>query len=258
MKYPLKKTLLFVLMVGALLLATVPCLAGVTATESVAGVHNWGDMLQSLMSWGMWKLILGGLETTMVIFVFAAVLAVLLGAGLTYLEITHRCQWLFKPLEKFVMALHDIPSVALMMFFYYVIFAGEMNGVVVSVIALAVYASGSLMHIFTIHIQQVGKGQVEAGLTLGLTRKQCFRYIVLPQALKSMLPLFISDMKSLLLATSYAGYVSQQDLIMSVYSVREQYSDTFLPLLLVSIMYLILSWLIAWAMQMLCKKLCKA
>lgn len=265
MRFSYKNILFLLLAVFMLVSATPVWLFAqdvVSVAESAGGaadldVLKWGNMIKSLTSWGMWKLLLGGLETTMVIFIFAALLSVLLGAGLTYMAISRRCAWLFKPLDWFVTTVHDIPSVALMMLFYYVLFAGEVNGVVVSIIALAVYTSGSLMHIFTIHIQQVGKGQVEAGLALGLTKRQCFRHIVLPQALKSMLPLFTSEMKTLLLATSYAGYVAQEDLIMAVYSVREHYSDTFLPLLLVSIMYLVLSWLIAKSMQLLCKKLCE-
>lgn len=258
------RNILFFLLAVLMLVPAAPVWADVqelTIADFAGGegdVVKWGNMVKSLMSWGMWKLLLGGLETTMIIFVFSAVLSVLLGAGLAYLGISKRCEWLFKPLDWFVNTVHDIPSVALMMFFYFVLFAGEMNGIAVSIIALSVYTSGSLMNIFTIHIQQVGRGQIDAGLALGLTKRQCFRYIVLPQALKSMMPLFISEMKTMLLATSYAGYVAQEDLIMAVYSVREQYSDTFLPLLLVSIMYLVLSWLIAKIMQLLCDKFCKA
>ena len=221
-------------------------------------VIKWGHMIKSLCSWGMWKILFGGLKTTLLIFVFAAIEAIVLGAILAYLAISHKCSWLFKPLNWFVTTVHDIPSVALMMLFYYVIFAGGMNGIVVSIIALGVYTSGSLMKIFKIHIQQVGNGQIEAGLALGLTKRQCFRHIVLPQALKSMLPLFIGELKSQLRATSYAGYIAQEDLIKSVYSVREHYSDTFLPLLLVSVMYLILSWLLAQSIQMLYDKFYKA
>ena len=144
-----------------------------------------------------------------------------------------------------------------MMFFYYVIFAGEMNGVVVSIIALGVYTSGSLAKIFKIHILQVGPGQIEAGRALGMTTRQCYRYIVLPQAVKSMLPLVIADLKVQLRATSYAGYIAQKDLIKAVFAVREQYADTFLPLIIVSIMYLILSWMIAQVIQSLYVKFFK-
>ena len=218
---------------------------------------QWRNALQSILSWDMWRLILGGLRTTVIIFIFAAIAAILLGALLTYLAISHKWPWLYKPLSWFVTTVHDIPSVALMMFFYYVIFAGEMNGVVVSIIALGVYTSGSLAKIFKIHILQVGPGQIEAGRALGMTTRQCYRYIVLPQAVKSMLPLVIADLKVQLRATSYAGYIAQKDLIKAVFAVREQYADTFLPLIIVSIMYLILSWMIAQVIQFLYVKFFK-
>lgn len=218
---------------------------------------QWRNAVQSVLSWDMWRLILGGLRTTVIIFIFAAIAAILLGALLTYLAISHKWPWLYKPLSWFVTTVHDIPSVALMMFFYYVIFAGEMNGVVVSIIALGVYTSGSLAKIFKIHILQVGPGQIEAGRALGMTTRQCYRYIVLPQAVKSMLPLVIADLKVQLRATSYAGYIAQKDLIKAVFAVREQYADTFLPLIIVSIMYLILSWMIAQVIQSLYVKFFK-
>lgn len=152
--------------------------------------------------------------------------------------------WFYKPLSWFVMTIHDVPSVALMMFFYYVIFAGEMNGIIVSIIALGVYTSGTLTKLFTVHILHIDRGQIEAGLSLGLTSHQCYRHIVIPQAAKSMLPIFIGDMKALLRATSYAGYIAQKDLIKAVDAIRVQHYDTFLPLIIVSILYLVLSWLI--------------
>ena len=210
-----------------------------------------------LFSADMWRLILGGLQTTAIIFVFASITAILLGIILAYLAISHKCPWLFKPLNWFVTTVHDIPSVALMMLFYYVIFAGEMNGIVVSIIALGVYTSGSLSKLFKIHILQVGKGQIEAGRVLGMTTPQCYKYIVLPQAVKSMLPLFIAELKIQLRATSYAGYISQNDLIKAVVAVQKQYDDTFIPLIIASIFYLILSWMITQLIQFLCVKIFK-
>lgn len=201
-------------------------------------------MIDILLSHDTWHLILGGLRTTMIIFLFAAILSVILGIFLSYLKISHKWMWFYKPLSWFVMTIHDVPSVALMMFFYYVIFAGEMNGIIVSIIALGVYTSGTLTKLFTVHILHIDRGQIEAGLSLGLTSRQCYRHIVIPQAAKSMLPIFIGDMKALLRATSYAGYIAQKDLIKAVDAIRVQHYDTFLPLIIVSILYLVLSWLI--------------
>ena len=191
------------------------------------------------------QLILGGFQNTLVIFFFGAIFALLLGSFMTYLHINHKWQWLYRPLHWFVATIHDVPAVVLMMFFYYVVFSASMNGVLVSIIALGVYSSGALEKIFKIHIKQVGKEQYEAGRMLGFTPWQIYRLIILPQAIKTMLPLVIGEMKVLLRATSYAGYIAQKDLVKAVDSIRTETGDVFLPLLFISLLYLFLSWMIA-------------
>ena len=189
-------------------------------------------------------LILTGFQNTLVIFFFGVIWALILASFLTYLYINHKWQWLYRPLQWFVATIHDVPAVVLMMFFYYVIFSASLNGIVVSIIALGVYTSGTLTKIFKIHIKQVGKEQYEAGRMLGFTSKQIYRLIVLPQAVKSMLPLVVGEMKVLLRATSYAGYIAQKDLVKAVDSIRTQTEDVFIPLLFISLLYLFLSWMI--------------
>ena len=197
------------------------------------------------------QLILGGFQNTLVIFFFGAIWAFVLATFLTYLHINHKWQWLYRPLQWFVATIHDVPAVVLMMFFYYVVFSGSWNGVVVSIIALGVYTSGTLTKLFKIHIHQVGKEQNESGRMLGFTSRQIYRLIVLPQAIKNMLPLVVGEMKVLLRATSYAGYIAQKDLVKAVDSIRAQTEDVFLPLLFISLLYLFLSWLIAKVFQLL-------
>ena len=189
-------------------------------------------------------LILSGFQNTIVIFFWGAIWALLLATFLTYLHINHKWQWLYRPLHWFVATIHDVPAVVLMMFFYYVVFSASLDGILVSIIALGVYTSGTLTKIFKIHIKQVGKEQYEAGRMLGFTPKQIYRLIILPQAVKSMLPLVVGEMKVLLRATSYAGYIAQKDLVKAVDSIRTQTEDVFLPLLFISLLYLLLSWLI--------------
>lgn len=203
-----------------------------------------GSLSRNLFNEKALHLIWGGFKTTIIIFFFGAIFALILGAFLAYLSISHKCMWLYKPLSWFVMTIHDVPSVVLMMFFFYVVFGGTLNGIVVSIIALGIYSSGSLYKVFKIHITQVGKEQLEAGRMLGLSTFKCYRYIILPQAAKTMLPLVGGEMKLLLRATSYAGYIAQKDLVKAVDAIRGFTYDAFVPLLLVSLLYLLLSWLI--------------
>ena len=201
------------------------------------------------------QLILGGFQNTLVIFFFGAIWALVLAMFLTYLHVNHKWQWLYRPLHWFVATIHDVPAVVLMMFFYYVVFSASLNGILVSIIALGVYTSGTLTKIFKIHIKQVGKEQYEAGRMLGFTPKQIYRLIILPQAVKSMLPLVVGEMKVLRRATSYAGYIAQKDLVKAVDSIRTQTEDVFLPLLFISLLYLFLSWLIVKVFHLLHVKL---
>ena len=212
---------------------------------SMLWLQDWKQQIyRNFLTDDALHLILSGFQNTLVIFFFGAIWAFLLASFLTYLYINHKWQWLYRPLQWFVATIHDVPAVVLMMFFYYVIFSASLNGIVVSIIALGVYTSGTLTKIFKIHIKQVGKEQYEAGRMLGFTSKQIYRLIVLPQAIKSMLPLVVGEMKVLLRATSYAGYIAQKDLVKAVDSIRAQTEDVFIPLLFVSLLYLLLSWMI--------------
>jgi ABC-type amino acid transport system permease subunit len=212
---------------------------------SMLWLQDWKQQIyRNFLTDDALHLILSGFQNTLVIFFFGAIWALLLASFLTYLYINHKWQWLYRPLQWFVATIHDVPAVVLMMFFYYVIFSASLNGIVVSIIALGVYTSGTLTKIFKIHIKQVGKEQYEAGRMLGFTSKQIYRLIVLPQAIKSMLPLVVGEMKVLLRATSYAGYIAQKDLVKAVDSIRTQTDDVFIPLLFISLLYLLLSWMI--------------
>ena len=212
---------------------------------SMLWLQDWKEQIyRNFLTDDALHLLLTGFQNTLVIFFFGAIWALLLASFLTYMYINHKWQWLYRPLQWFVATIHDVPAVVLMMFFYYVIFSASLNGIVVSIIALGVYTSGTLTKIFKIHIKQVGKEQYEAGRMLGFTSRQIYRLIVLPQAVKSMLPLVVGEMKVLLRATSYAGYIAQKDLVKAVDSIRTQTEDVFIPLLFISLLYLFLSWMI--------------
>ena len=212
---------------------------------SMLWLQDWKEQIyRNFLTDDALHLLLTGFQNTLVIFFFGAIWALLLASFLTYLYINHKWQWVYRPLQWFVATIHDVPAVVLMMFFYYVIFSASLNGIVVSIIALGVYTSGTLTKIFKIHIKQVGKEQYEAGRMLGFTSRQIYRLIVLPQAVKSMLPLVVGEMKVLLRATSYAGYIAQKDLVKAVDSIRTQTEDVFIPLLFISLLYLFLSWMI--------------
>ena len=141
--------------------------------EIMSWLHDWQQQIhRNFLTDDAVSLLLHGFQNTLVIFFFGVIWAFVLASFLTYLNINKKWQWLYRPLQWFVATIHDVPAVVLMMFFYYVVFSASMNGVVVSIIALGVYTSGSLSRMFKIHIDQVGKEQYEAGKMLALHRSR--------------------------------------------------------------------------------------
>ena len=149
------------------------------------------------------------------------------------------------PISYFIRKIHDVPSVVLIFFFYYIVFASvHISGILVCAIALGVYASGSYMNIFNVHLNQIDRTQHAAAQMLGLTGWKKYRYVILPQAVKPMLPLIGAESKVLLRATTFAGFISETDLVKVTEIIRNETYDMFIPLLLVSIVFLIISHLI--------------
>lgn len=204
---------------------------------------------RSIISDGYWMLILRGFAATISIFLLGIILAFLLAVLMLGMNNHRYLRYVSGPLSWFIRTIHDVPSIVLIFFFYYVVFAyTNVNGIIVCAISLGVYSSGSLMNIFTVHLKQIDRNQHAAAQMLGLTGIKKYRYVILPQAFKPMLPLIGAECKVLLRATTYAGYISEIDLVKVTEIIRNQTYDALVPLLLVSIIFLILSNLIVEAL----------
>lgn len=89
-------------------------------------------------------------------------------------------------------------------------------------------------------INAVDKGQTEAGRSLGLSRLETMRMIILPQAVRYVLPAVGNEFIALLKKTSVAGYVVVTDLTRAGNLVRNNTHDAFNPLMVVALVYLIM------------------
>ena len=221
-------------------------------SRSVRRVHR------SVISDGYWILLLKGFATTMIMFSSGILMAFALAILLMWMNGRKYMSMISKPLSYFIKTIHDVPSVVLIFFFYYFVFASvDISGIVVCAISLGVYTSGSLMNVFKIHLNQVDRNQHAAAQMLGLTGWKKYRYVILPQAVKPMLPLIAAESKVLLRATTYAGYISELDLVKVTEIIRNQTYDVLVPLLLVSVIFLLLSRLIVKSLSVIYNKALK-
>jgi len=136
------------------------------------------------------------------------------------------------------------------MIIYYVVFASvNINPVIVAVFAFGLNFGGYVSEMFRTSIGSIDKGQQEAGIAGGFTKVQTFIHIILPQALQQVLPVYKGEFISLIKMTSIVGYIAVQDLTKASDIIRSRTFDAFFPLIMVAVFYLIIAWLLTWALS---------
>ena len=101
----------------------------------------------------------------------------------------------------------------LLMIIYYVIFASvNINPTLVAVVAFGFNFGAYVSEMFRSSIQSSDNGQREAGIASGFSGVQTFIYIIMPQAIRQVLPVYKGEFISLLKMTSVVGYIAVQDL----------------------------------------------
>ena len=125
------------------------------------------------------------------------------------------------------------------------------------VAALVVNASAFISEIIRAGIGAVDKGQWEAARSIGLSETHVMTRIILPQAVKNILPAIGNEMIALLKETAVAGYVAVQDLTRAGNLIRNNTFDAFNPLMVVALTYLIIVVALTWLLGRFEKRLHK-
>src|SRR5690606_5574062 len=167
-------------------------------------------------TWPMWRYLLEGLRSTVQAAVVSIALAAAAGIALA-LGRTSPSRWLRLPSAAYVEIVRTIPALLLV---YVVLFALPKYGIDLPlfwklVVPLAVSNAAAFAEIFRAGLRSVERGQLEAGLALGLTRARAMRLIVLPQAARRVLPSLVSQSAGLLKDTSLGFVVSYSELLYS-------------------------------------------
>ncbi|MEW4372007.1 amino acid ABC transporter permease [Paenibacillus kandeliae] len=111
-----------------------------------------------------------------------------------------------------------------------------------AILSLTLNSAGYSAEIFRAGIQSVERGQSEAALSLGMTRQQTMRYIILPQAIKRMIPAFGNEFIVLIKDSSLLTIIAAKELMYYANLMRGQYLRIWEPYLTAAIIYLILTY----------------
>ena len=138
----------------------------------------------------------------------------------------------------------------LLMIIYYVVFASvNINPVAVAIIAFGFNFAAYVSEMFRSSIESIDKGQNEAGVASGFTKVQTFIYIIMPQALRNVLPVYKGEFISLVKMTSVVGYIAVEDLTKASDIIRSRTFDAFFPLIMAAVIYILIAWLLTLALD---------
>lgn len=212
------------------------------------GLHNWltkvGQMAEKAFITGdRWKLYLDGLGVTMEIAVFAALLGIVIGTLVAFMKLSTKKNGK-RTIRSYVADIYiDIirgtPSVLQLLIMWFIIMKGSKNGVLVAVLSFAINSGAYVAEIVRAGILAVDKGQTEAGRAMGLSNMQTMMYIVLPQALKNVLPPLGNEFIVLVKETAIVGYVSLTDLTRAASQITSRTYEAFMPLIGAAVIYFI-------------------
>lgn len=197
---------------------------------------------ETIIAENRWMLITNGLGATVVIALLSLLFGTLLGGCVYLMSISHK-KWLKRTAAVWRFIVRGTPMLVLLLFFFYVVLSGG-NGMLAAVVAFSINFSNLSCSLIQSSIESVGRSQVDAGRALGFNNLQTLRYIVLPQALHNALPAYKFQAVSMIKSTAIVGYVALQDLTHAIESIRQSTNQTLLPLIIVTIIYFILAWLL--------------
>lgn len=196
------------------------------------------DFLDQLIS--SRHLFLGGLRITLGLTALTLVLSVVLGGAVAALKMSpiRVLSWLG---SAYLAVVRGIPLIALMFVIYFgIVSVIRVDAFTAAVVGLSVHTSAYVAEIFRSGINSVGKGQVEAARSLGMSRTATMRKVVAPQAVRVVIPALVNQAILTLKDSAVAAFITVDELFQTAQRLS---ASTFQPLTfyaIVSLYYLVI------------------
>ncbi len=187
-------------------------------------------------------LILNGLKVTLIVTFFATLLGSLLGITTTLMKMSSR--WYFRwPADFYVGVIRGTPVVVQLVILYFIVLAAlDVDKITAAVIAFGLNSGAYISEIIRAGIQAVDKGQTEAARSLGLSQGMTMKEVILPQAIKKILPALGNEFIVLLKETAVIGFIGGVDLMRAGEIIRSRTFEDVVPLFTCALIYLVLTY----------------
>ena len=218
-------------------------LVSVVVSPAAAGGTFIDTFYDTLIEDNRYEYLLIGLQNTLIITLFSLILGLVLGALIAVVRTVHDMKGKLKILNLiargYLTVIRGTPVLIQLLIIYFVIFASvDIALVPVAIVAFGLNSAAYIAEIIRAGINSVPKGQFEAGSSLGLPFGITMITIILPQAVKNILPALCNEGIVLLKETSVSGYIGLVDLTKGGDIIRSQTFEAFIPYIAVALIYL--------------------
>lgn len=192
-----------------------------------------------------WMSLLRGLVVTLKVTFFAVILGFVLGFSVAIVRDVYKNTKKLKVLNflcnVYLTVIRGTPVVVQLLIIYFVIFSSiKIDKSIAAVLAFGINSGAYQAEIFRSGINSIPKGQMEAGRSLGFSYRQTMVNIIMPQAIKNVLPTLGNEFIVLMKETSVAGYIALEDLTKAGDIIRSRTYSAMMPFLAVALLYLIM------------------
>ena len=202
--------------------------------------------------------VLNGLENTLIIAIVGLILGIVIGTLLAVTKVIPQKRWynkvFFKVTDIYVGLFRGTPMVVQLLIMYYVLFPliglAKIPALTVAIIAFGMNSGAYVCEIMRSGILSVDKGQMEAGRALGMGYGRTMFKVIIPQAVKNILPTLGNEFISLVKETSVASFITVVDLTKAFQQIGSATYDYFIPYIVLALCYLVIVYIITIAVKL--------
>lgn len=201
--------------------------------------------------------VIEGLQNTLMIAITGLIIGILIGTLIATVRVLPKYKVLPRILNAvctfYVELFRGTPMVVQLLIFYYVLFpimGVKMDGVQVSMLVFGLNSGAYISEIMRSGIQSVDIGQMEGGRSVGLSFGTTMMKIVIPQAIKNILPTLGNEFIALIKETSVVSFVGAADLYKAFNVIGTNSYEFMVPYIVMALIYIVMVLIISFAIKL--------
>ena len=229
----------------------------ITSGDPVTGWQKfYVYFYQAFVEADRWKQYLSGVVSTLYVTAIALIIGVILGVIVAVVRTAHDQQ---RPGHRnpvlsvlnvifkiYVTVIRGTPMMVQLLIMGFVIFSSSKNFVLVGALTLGINSGAYQAEIIRGGLMAVDSGQMEAGRSLGMNYVDTMRFVIIPQAVKAILPALGNEFIVLLKDTSLISVIGGKELLYAARAIVSRTYEAMMPFLGTAAIYLVLVMLFTW------------